>query len=275
METKMAFDAVARTYDQTFSDTPLGRLLRRRVWQRLASTFRPGDEVLELACGTGEDAVWLAQQGVQMTATDASAEMVAIARRKARQASVSDHVSLYQISLEEIITGQSPLSSVSSTLRSVCNGGGEYDGVFSNFGGLNNTGAWREVAEALGQLVRRGGRILLVVMGPICPWEIGWHLLHGEWRRAFRRFGGASTAKVGGTTVQVWYPSPRRLRSDFAPWFRHLETESLGLWLPPSYLGHLVARWPRLFAWLDGVERASGGLAGGWGDHFIAVFERK
>lgn len=263
MET--AFDAVATDYDRTFTETPLGRLLRRRVWQKLERIFYPGEEVLEVACGTGEDAVWLARRGVEVTATDASAEMVAVARHKLEAAALGDRVVLHQRSLEQIGAGEAPLP----PLRDA------YNGVFSNFGGLNNTGEWRRLAGALGRLVSRGGRVVLVVMGPVCPWEMAWHLLHGEWRRAFRRLRGVSTAVVGEREVQVWYPSPRRLRRDFSPWFDHLGTESLGLWLPPSYLGHLVARWPGLFARVDGIERATAGFTGGWGDHYITVFERR
>ena len=265
MKTETAFDTVAHRYDHSFSETPLGRLLRQRVWQRLASTFRSGEEVLELACGTGEDAVWLARQGVQVTATDASPEMVAIARRRAQAASLADRIAVYPISLQQISAGRASLAPRH----------GVYDGVFSNFGGLNNIRRWAKLAQALAGLVRTGGAVFLVVMGPICPWEIGWHLLHGDRRRAFRRLDGEATAAVGETTVTVWYPSARRLRRAFSPWFRHLRTESLGFWLPPSYLGHLVARWPRLFAWLNGVERASAGLTRGWGDHYIALLERR
>ena len=263
MET--AFNAVATDYDRTFTDTPLGRLLRQRVWQKLERTFYPGETVLELACGTGEDAVWLARHGVQVTATDASAEMITVARHKARVASLGDRMMLHQLSLQQVSAGQAPRPPFR----------GAYNGVFSNFGGLNNTKEWRRLARALGRIVSRGGRLVLVVMGPICPWEMAWHLLHGEWHRAFRRLDGASTASVGETTVKIWYPSSRRLRRDFSPWFRHLETESLGLWLPPSYLGHLVVRWPRFFTWLDRLERASAGLTGGWGDHYVTVFERR
>ena len=265
MATATAFNAVAADYDRTFTETPLGRLLRRRVWQKLEATFQPGQKVLELACGTGEDAVWLARHGVHVTATDTSAEMVAAARRKAQAASLDGRITWQHMSLQQLGAGRAPAPTA----------GSHYDGAFSNFGGLNNTQQWPGVAEALGKLVRRDGIVLLVVMGPVCPWEIGWHLLRGQPRRAFRRLDGAATATVGGTKVPVWYPSPRRLRRDFSPWFRHLKTESLGLWLPPSYLGHLVARWPRLFAWLDGVERASAGLTRGWGDHYIAVLERR
>ena len=48
-------------------------MLRGRVWQTLERTFTPGQHILELACGTGEDALWLAQRGIQVTATDGSA----------------------------------------------------------------------------------------------------------------------------------------------------------------------------------------------------------
>jgi hypothetical protein len=152
---------------------------------------------------------------------------------------------------------------------------GKFDGAFSNFGGLNTIGKWRPLAQALANLVRPGGRLVLVPMGPFCPWEIGWYLLHGQPRPAFRRFGGSAPAKIGETTIPIWYPSARRLRRDFGPWFRHVHTESLELWLPPSYLDHLVNRWPKLFAKLNNFERATAGLTGGWGDHYLIIFERK
>ena len=50
-------DAVASTYDQSFTQTPLGHVLRERVRQSLRNAFRPGQQLLELNCGTGEDAV--------------------------------------------------------------------------------------------------------------------------------------------------------------------------------------------------------------------------
>ena len=65
-----AFDAFASTYDTDFTHTHLGQLLRQRVWRVLAQQFHAGQHILELTCGTGEDAVWLAQQGANVTATD-------------------------------------------------------------------------------------------------------------------------------------------------------------------------------------------------------------
>ena len=53
------FDAVAEDYDDAFSRSILGTLMRRAVWRRLDQRFSAGDRVLELNCGTCEDAIHL------------------------------------------------------------------------------------------------------------------------------------------------------------------------------------------------------------------------
>ena len=256
------FDAFAPTYDTDFTQTILGKMLRGRVWQTLERTFSPGQHILELACGTGEDALWLAQHGIRVTATDGSAEMIQTACLKAQRAGVEKLIITKQYSFQDFVT--------SSLLKAPI-----YDGVFSNFGGLNTIGDWRPLAESLARLVKPGGKAVLVPMGPVCPWETGWYLLHGRFSEAFRRFQKVSEAKIGEVTIPIWYPSARRLRSAFAPWFHHLETRSLGFWLPPSYLDHLVNRWPAVFSRFNSFEAATARLTSGWGDHYIICFERR
>ena len=90
------FDAIAAGYDAEFSHTLLGKMLRERVrmvmqeqkWvqkpQKEASSSTIIPLALELNAGTGEDALWLAQQGWQVLATDISAEMLAQAEQKAK-----------------------------------------------------------------------------------------------------------------------------------------------------------------------------------------------
>ncbi|HXV44768.1 MAG TPA: hypothetical protein VEC96_17025, partial [Anaerolineae bacterium] len=151
-----------------------------------------------------------------------------------------------------------------------------FDGVFSNFGGLNTIGEWRSLAAALAEIVRPGGSVILVPMGPFCPWEILWYLAHGQPKQAFRRFlRKGAAAKIGQAMIPIWYPSAKQLRADFSPWFQHRCTESLELWLPPTYLDHFVNRWPGFFQRLNEVEKATARLTGGWGDHYIIIFERK
>jgi SAM-dependent methyltransferase len=263
-----AFDSFAGGYDETFTYSKLGRLLRPRVWEKLARHFVSGQHILELTCGTGEDAIWLAKRGVQVMATDGSLEMVNVARVKAEAAGVADQVAVAQISLQEMATGYFHEAELKENPNEA------FDGVFSNFGGLNTISDWQPLAEAIAELVRPGGKAVLVPMGPVCPWEIVWHLGHAQPKTALRRFGGSAPAKIGDAVIPIWYPSATRLKRDFAPWFKHLYTESLGLLLPPSYLDHLVNRWPAFFAKADRLEQLMAPLTKGWGDHYIIIFER-
>lgn len=282
-----AFDAYAGDYDRDFTDSILGRLLRTRVWEKLDQHFKTGQHVLELACGTGEDAVWLARQGVYVVATDGSGDMLRVARAKTETAGVSTGVVTKQVSLQQIAGGffsagggvnlddSNRSKQVEASTPHSAAFGQKFDGIFSNFGGLNTIADWRSLAESLSKIIKPGGKVILVPMGPFCPWEIAWYIGHGQPKVAFRRLGGHALARIGAAVIPIWYPAAKRLRVDFAPWFEHLQTESLGLWLPPSYLDHFIDRWPKLFAKLSQFERATAHLTRGWGDHYIIIFRRR
>ncbi len=255
------FDALAATYDAEFTETPLGRRLRARVWACLERHFRPGQHILELGCGTGEDAVWLARRGITVTATDASAAMLAVAERKAARAAVAGRVVTRQLALEAL--AEADFERV-------------FDGVLSNFGALNCV-APEVLARALGRWVRPGGRAVLVVMGPWCPWEIAWFLLHGHPRTAFRRLRpGGIQAGVGGRKMRVVYPAPGRLARMLAPEFRLLRLWGLGVALPTTDAASVVNRRPGL---LDRLDRLEARLANVFpfrllGDHYVLEMER-
>jgi len=257
------FDVAAADYDRRFTATRLGRRYREVVWAELARGFQAGDRVLELGCGTGEDAVWLARRGVRVLATDSSQAMLDAARRKAAAAGVEHLVATRQIELGALETARE-LS-------------GPFDGVLSNFGALNCVPDRRPLARALAGLMTPGARALVVVMGPICPWEVVWHMVHGEAAAAFRRLRqGAPVRVADGQTVRVWYPSPRRLRKEFEPWFRPLGLTGIGCFLPPPYLEHLEDTNPGMIRRLAALEaRWSRVFPLTWlADHFILALER-
>ncbi|NNJ54292.1 MAG: class I SAM-dependent methyltransferase, partial [Ignavibacteriaceae bacterium] len=69
-----AFDSVAENYDATFTQTKIGKAQREIVWGYLESVLIDKDnlKILELNCGTGEDAVWFSKKGHTVLATDVS-----------------------------------------------------------------------------------------------------------------------------------------------------------------------------------------------------------
>jgi len=62
------FDEAANRYDQVFTNSTIGRAQRSSVWEELAKTFDAGDQILEIGCGTGVDACYLAERGVRVLA---------------------------------------------------------------------------------------------------------------------------------------------------------------------------------------------------------------
>ena len=262
------FDAVAPRYDRDFTDQRLGAWLREVVWREMAASFHPGDVVLDLGCGTGEDACHLAEKDIEVTAIDASCRMLEKAQAKAKQRGVVDRVRFAQLDLRKV-TSAADLTEVT--------GIEVIDGAYADFGPLNCLADRRPLAAALARVVRPRGTIIAVVMGPFCPWEFGWYLLHGHPRTAIRRFRRGVRSEIGDGGLRVWYPTPRRLRSEFHPHFAHVKTIGVGVFLPPSDLSRLVDRAPNLFAALNALdERAREHLP--WtllNDHYLSVFRRR
>lgn len=270
------FDVAAGDYDAQFTHTCLGRWLRASVWKHLERVFRPGARVLELGCGTGEDAVWLTRRGVHVLATDASPAMLKRAYRKAEVAGVGGRVSFKRLNLSDIDEAK-PEPDLNSLVPELYPSSPAFDGGVSNFGVLNCIPDRRPIAQWMARRIRRGGRVVLVVMGPFCLWEVVWHLLHGEVEMAFRRLRSGVDANIDNQRIRVWYPSPRRLRVEFAPYFRPVKTVGIGVLLPPTYLSHLVDRHPRWFEQLARLDRWVGRFCPGpWlSDHYLMIVERR
>ena len=86
-------DEVAQEYDEKrFSRG--GRLIDRREKEAVLDAVGPleGQEVLEIACGTGRFTVMLAERGADIVGLDISAPMLQQGRKKARDAGVADHL---------------------------------------------------------------------------------------------------------------------------------------------------------------------------------------
>lgn len=254
------FDAIAADYDQSFTETITGRLQRQVVHQCLLPILSNKGKVLEINCGTGEDALWMAQQGCQVVATDISGAMVQVAAQKVADAGLSAQI---QVRIAD-----------ASDLR---NSGisGKFDLIFSNFGGLNclSPAQIRTFSATAKELLAPNGRLVLVVMGRFCWWETLYFLIKGNFSAAFRRRSqNAIPARLDGqTTVDTWYYSPQEL-AELMPKFRVIRTEAVGFWLPPSYLDPFFSRFPRvlrLLNWLEGKSR--GRLLAGGADHFLVI----
>jgi len=248
---------MAGDYDSLFTASVIGTLMRNAVWARCAARFQPGQRVLEMNCGTGEDALWLARRGVQVLATDVSPAMLEVARNKLSGAPDGPQVRFQLLAWEELATLDE----------------GPFDGMLSNFGGLNCVSDLREAARALAAKLQPGAAAILCVMGPVVPWEWAWFLAQGRAAKGLRRLRRGGSQWSG---IRVHYPSIGKTRSIFSPEFRMLRVSALGALLPPPYTEKSLGRFPRVLAGLDRTERRLETL---WplpwlADHYLLELER-
>lgn len=82
--------AMAEAFDAMRFSGPIGRLIAEAQEQVIASFLAPvaGRTVLDVGTGTGRAAIALAIRGASVTGVDASAEMLAVAARRATEAKV-------------------------------------------------------------------------------------------------------------------------------------------------------------------------------------------
>lgn len=151
-----------------------------------------------------------------------------------------------------------------------------FDGVLSNFSGLNCVADLDQAARTLGSLVFPGAPVLVCLSTRFCLVEMLWFLFHGEPRKAFRRTSGKTTAKVGKFQVKVHYPTLGEVERLFSPSFRLRSCTGIGVAVPPSYLESTMRKHPRVFDLLCLLDRriARLPLLRTMGDHMLLYFER-
>jgi ubiquinone/menaquinone biosynthesis C-methylase UbiE len=189
------FEQIAPQYVALWSDTARGRAQRERVWREVDNLFHPGDQVLDLGCGAGDDAVHMASRGVNVLGIDSAPRMVQIARTRGVQARL--------MAMEE-------LTSLGTEFD------GQFDGAMSNFGALNCVPDLQALGEVLARLVRPHGSFAVCVMSRFC-WR-------SDWRHAFRRWSGRTLWRG----IDVYYRSGRSIARAFAPHFELQRRVSIG-----------------------------------------------
>jgi len=262
-----AFDSVAKEYDATFTLTKIGKTQREIVWTYLNKILsgKEGLRILELNCGTGEDAIWFAKKGHTVLATDISDKMLEVTEKKAIKNKLNNKIKTNKIDLtkiDEFISNDT------------------FDLVFSNFGGINCI-PFKDLYNLpafLSKLINPSGRLIMVIMPTFCIWEMFYFTLKFNFKKAFRRSSTKKVkVKINDEEMLIDYYPPYLVRKIFRKEFAQVALRPVGFFIPPSYLDKFFSSKHKTFNLMRKFESviADWGTLSNYSDHFLIDFVKK
>ncbi|MFJ2770973.1 SAM-dependent methyltransferase [Streptomyces sp. NPDC087300] len=143
----------ARFWDTVYTDRPAPADPRPNARLVETVTALPPGDALDLGCGGGGDALWLAEQGWQVTALDVSAVATAALTEKARARGLSDRITAVPHDARDALPDL------------------HLDLVTAHYFQTPYEQDRTPVLNAAAALLRPGGRLLVVDHGSTAPWS--------------------------------------------------------------------------------------------------------
>jgi ubiquinone/menaquinone biosynthesis C-methylase UbiE len=232
---------------------------RRNLIRKEVDFFlKPHHKILEINCGSGIDAVYFAQRGNFVLATDIAA-------------GAEIHI-LKKIELLKLDNLKFKKCSFSN-LHDLENQ--KFDYIFSNYGGLNCTDNLRSVFEQFDDVLNPNGYISLVIMPPFYPIEM-LTIFKGN-RKAFRRWHKkGAIANVENQSIETYYYTPNQVKKEMPRNYVHVKTTNIGTFYPSSHYEsiskhkNLVSKLIQFDEWINRTPLMFKGI----GDYYIITFQK-
>jgi ubiquinone/menaquinone biosynthesis C-methylase UbiE len=263
VDSRSAYNRFAELYDGLLSENRINRFMRQQMMQEHLRTFHEGQKLLEIGCGTGDEALELAKRGCEVVAIDPSEEMLRLARKKASRESFGHRVTFFEGYARDI----GPLLSEFDDAS--------FHGAYSSFA-LSYERDLEGVRDGLAHLLKPGGPLLMALMNRLCATEflIATAALHPS--LAGRRLSTVIAHKVGAVSTEVFGRTVDEVKRVFAGFFDPQEVRALPAALPPPYMNRIAQRFPSIMDMLEKVDPAVATLpfVRGLGDHTLFKFLR-
>lgn len=259
---KADFDNAATNYDSIFTNSTIGKAQREVVYFHLSKFLKNNapKTILEINCGTGEDAIWLAKQNFQIVATDISEKMILTAKNKEN---------LPNLTFERL-----NITEISNPFRN-----NKFDLIFSNFGGLNclSKDELKLFFKNISNSVSEKGHLVLVIMPKNTFWESFYFLAKAKFSLVLRRKKENVIANVDGEKVNTFYYNPKDVVNLSGNDFKIISVKPIGFFIPPSYLEPFFKNKFKLLSILKNLDKAikNCSLLSKYADHYLIVFQKK
>ncbi len=222
-QVRRAFDRIAHCMDEVVVRNPINAWMRRVNFAELRATFPPGSRLLELGCGTGEDAVGMAKRGCEVFAVDISPLMVAKAIAKAASAGLADRV----------VVARGRIADLNDVLQA--SPWRTFDGAYANFS-LTYEAPLRATSEVLYRVLAPGSFFVCTLPNRVVLSEV---LIYGpqlRFRNLLWRLQDHPSIDVHGVRLEFRAYSPRQVEDAMRATFELQDLVGIPVFLPPVYL---------------------------------------
>lgn len=259
-----AFDSASEEYDFSIGANFINVRTRETSIREVLSRVRPDEVVLEIGCGTGAEAIRISRHVKRVVATDVSAGMISLVRRKTEARNLQGKVQAVRLSAADVGLVRDYLP------------GGRVRVAFSFNGALNCELGIGRFPRQLWELMEPSGTFVCSVRTNFCLEESLFRAARLKLRNLTPRKRQPIMVSVGGLDIPAYYYRPGRFASLFAPYFSVEKIIGLPAIVPPPSLSDLYVRLRRVLSPLELAERA---LADRFpfnrlGDQALFVFKR-
>lgn len=220
---RAAFDRVGASIETSVTMNPVNRWMRARSRREIVATFPPGSALLEIGCGAGADATFLAERGYRIEALDISDKMVEAARERVQSAGLASRVHLRRGRLSEV-AGDLERSAWFP-----------FDGAYANFS-LTYEDSLRDLARIVHRLLRPGAPFVFTLPNKLCVSEPVIAMARLRVRDALLRLKDPRSARVRGFEVRFHTYTPVRVRESLEGFFEPGGTVGVPVFMPPPFL---------------------------------------
>lgn len=260
LSTNKAFSNQSKIFDELDKQNPILQWMRTQIRAHVLTVVKPTNTLLELNAGTGLDAVFFANNGINVVATDNAAGMITEIKKKIIATNLAKNLTVQNCSFNDL-----------STLKTQT-----FDAIFSNFGGLNCAENLDNVIKQFDDLLTQNGTATLVIMPPVCPWEIAL-ALKGNFKIAFRRFKKqGAISHLEGVYFNTNYYTPNYVRKAFGKKYKMIALIGLGIISPPPYLENFAIKYPKIYTILTSIDNKINKipLIRSCGDHYLITMQK-
>lgn len=209
-------DNIAESYDDILNKNRFSEILRSIFQNILVQNIQQGNNILDLGCGTGEDALFLANNGFNVTAVDISPNMIEIAQSKAGAKDSNKNLQFFCSDMESFINENK----------------NKFDAIISNFNAVNYVKDLNSFSLSLSASLNKNGKLIFTVLNKLSISEVFYNFLRLNLKRSWKAMFNRKESLI--TDLNIYFPGS--FSKFFKDHFKVKKITGIGIFIPPHNL---------------------------------------